>query len=292
MPLDVNLSQAIGEALRAAGDTTAIREIRSVSGGDINEAAQIQTEKERYFVKWHYKAPPRFFEAEADGLQRLTRSGLIRVPQAIAVDSAFLILQWIDSASGKSVQAAEVLGRQLAEQHSIRQLFYGLKTDNYIGRLPQPNARSDSWIDFYRTQRLGSQMIQAQANRLMPAHRSRKLEEVMANLDRWITETDCQPSLLHGDLWGGNWMQTASGEPVLIDPAVYYGDREADLAMTALFGGFPQRFYDAYREVFPVSSGYRERQPLYQLYYLLCHLNLFGESYGTQVDSILSRFAS
>jgi fructosamine-3-kinase len=110
---------------------------------------------------------------------------------------------------------------------------------------------------------------------------------VIGSLDRWIGEADCQPSLLHGDLWGGNWLVSAAGEPVLIDPAVYYGDREADLAMTRLFGGFPPAFYGAYEEVFPLASGHAEREPLYRLYYLLCHLNLFGESYGGSVDGIL-----
>jgi fructosamine-3-kinase len=124
----------------------------------------------------------------------------------------------------------------------------------------------------------------------LPAHRARLLDRLMSRLSEWIDESQCKPSLLHGDLWGGNWMVSAVGEPVLIDPAVYVGDREADLAMSALFGGFPPSFYAAYREVYPLAPGYEDRQPLYQLYYLLCHLNLFGEGYGGSVDNILRRY--
>ena len=298
MSLPETLINALRNPLREAGDDSPIRHATRVGGGDINQAARIETDRGRYFVKWHTAPQPGIFECEARGLGLLADAGAVRVPRVIGHGSvpgsrtAFLILEWIERAgAGKGGRAAERLGRELALLHRKRQATYGLDHDNYIGRLPQPNRTMDSWVEFYRTQRLGAQRDQAAAQGLLPPHRARLLDQVMESLERWIDESHCQPSLLHGDLWGGNWMVAANGEPVLIDPAVYYGDREADLAMTALFGGFPRSFYAAYAEVFPLAPGYNERQPLYQLYYLLCHLNLFGESYGGPVDSILRRYA-
>jgi fructosamine-3-kinase len=291
------LVAAIEHTLQDAGVPGNMRNIERIGGGDINQAARIETAERYYFVKWHDFTPPRFFECEADGLRLLQSSGAVRVPAVIAAGSiedsrtAFLILEWIERASGKPGQAAEMLGRQLAQLHRQRQPHYGLGTDNYIGRLPQPNTPTDSWIAFYRDKRLGAQRDLARKNGGMPPHREKLLDAVMNHLHRWIDESQCQPSLLHGDLWGGNWMVAASGEPVIIDPALYYGDREADLAMTALFGGFPPGFYAAYQEAYPLAPGHETRQPLYQLYYLLCHLNLFGETYGGSVDAALRQFS-
>lgn len=293
--LPPRLDDSVRATLREAGDPGPIQAVQHVGGGSINHAARIETPAGRYFLKWHDAPPPRFFACEAEGLARLRASGAVSVPAVVGhgqVDgsrTAYLVIAWVP-AGDRSGSAAETLGRQLAELHRARQGRYGLDRDNYIGRLPQPNAESDSWLDFYRTQRLGAQRDQARAQGLLPAGRAERLERLMARLDEWIDEAQCQPSLLHGDLWGGNWMVSADGQPVLIDPAVYAGDREADLAMTALFGGFPPAFYAAYEEVFPTAPGAADRQPLYQLYYLLCHLNLFGESYGGSVDAILRRY--
>lgn len=291
------LADAIAESLRAAVGDTAVDAFTHVGGGDINQAAMVEAGGRRYFVKWHHDPPPRFFACEAAGLEQLGASGDVRVPGVVGHGTvshghaSFLILEWIERGGADRQGAAERLGRGLARLHRLPQSRYGLDRDNYIGRLPQPNRETDSWIAFYRTQRLGAQRDQARANGLLPAGRAGRLDRLMARLDEWIDEKSCQPSLLHGDLWGGNWMVDADGNPVLIDPAVYVGDREADLAMTALFGGFPPSFYDAYAEEFPLAPGYRDRQPLYQLYYLLCHLNLFGESYGGSVDRVLRRYA-
>src|SRR5574341_668244 len=289
------LTAQLAGYLRAAGDPGPITGFRQVGGGDINQAARIETPEGRYFVKWHDNPPPRFFECEAAGLQLLHAAGTVRAPQVIGCGTvsgrrtAFLIMEWIETGL-RSHSAAEALGRGLARQHLQKQVEYGLDHNNYTGRLPQLNQPSDSWIAFYGERRLGAQRDLAAQNGHLPPQRARLLDALVGRLDRWIDERACQPSLLHGDLWGGNWMAAANGEPVVIDPAVYIGDREADLAMTALFGGFPTAFYNAYAEAFPLTDGYEERQPLYQLYYLLCHLNLFGERYGGSVDSILRRY--
>ncbi|GAB4477945.1 MAG: fructosamine kinase family protein [Anaerolineae bacterium] len=296
------LAAEVKRALAAAGDDTPLQRAFHVGGGDINHSARVETAQAAYFVKWHSAPPPRFFECEAAGLRLLAEVGVrragagFRVPQVIGSGAvpgeraAFLVLSWIEARGGKSAHAAETLGRGLALLHRQTAPRYGLDHDNYIGRLPQPNRESTSWVAFYRDQRLGAQRDLAARAGLLPERRARRLERLMARLDEWIDERLCRPSPLHGDLWGGNWLVDADGSPVLIDPAVYYGDREADLAMTALFGGFPAAFYDAYEEVYPLAPGHQQRQDLYKLYYLLCHLNLFGEGYGGSVDSILQRY--
>jgi fructosamine-3-kinase len=292
--LAASLQAAIRDTLREAGDPSPIRVSEVVGGGDINRAARVATGDGMYFVKWHTAPPPDFFKCEARGVSLIGENGSVRVPHVIGHGTvtgertAFLILEWIDQGS-KTEQAAEILGRRLAEMQRVRQPRYGLDYDNYVGSTPQPNTPSESWLEFFGTRRLGAQRdLAAQSGRL-PAQRARLLDRLLGSLERWIDDSACQPSLLHGDLWGGNWMASAAGEPVLIDPAVYMGDREAELAVTTLFGGFPRSFYAAYNEVFPVSPGHEEREPIYQLYHLLNHLNLFGEGYGGSVDGTLRR---
>ena len=298
MNIESDLTLAIQEALQSAGDNEAIREIAPVGGGDINEAARIETAESRYFVKWNAHPPAKMFEYEAHGLTLIAASKTAQVPQVIAYgtvrgkETAFLILEWIDRETTASEKAAEALGRQLGEMHRQPHPKYGLNENNYIGRLVQSNTPHQSWVEFYHTERLGTQRDLAARNGRLPAYRARLLDSLMDNLSCWINEDACSPSLLHGDLWGGNWMSATDGNPILIDPAAYCGDREIDLAMTTLFGGFPQRFYEAYNEVFPLQDAYKKREPLYQLYYLLCHLNLFGESYGGSVDSVLRRYVT
>lgn len=295
MSLPQPLTESIRRTLQDTGDDSPITRLTPIGGGDINLAAQVVTQRQTYCVKWHNSPPAGFFESEARGLARLAEAACIRVPRVIGwgavpdATTAYLILEWIERV-GKSDRSAEKLGRKLACQHLAKQPHYGLDHDNFIGRLPQPNHVSDSWLEFYRTQRLGVQRDLAMQQGRLPAHRAHLLDRLIETLDEWIDECSCQASLLHGDLWGGNWMTTTGDEPVIFDPAVYAGCREADLAMTTLFGRFPQDFYDAYREVFPFKAGYEERQPLYHLYSLLCHLNLFGEGYGSAIDDILRRY--
>jgi fructosamine-3-kinase len=270
-----------------------IRTITLVSGGDINAAARVETVEARYFVKWNTASPPRLFEAEARGLQLLTAANALRIPRVIALidQPPALVLEWIDAGANKQA-AAEALGRGLAQQHRSSASLYGLDHDNYIGSNPQPNTPARSWIEFYRDQRLGTQHDLAQRHGYLTADRARRLDQVMHHLEEWIDESAVAPALLHGDLWGGNTLIDAQGQPVLIDPAAYYGDREAEIAFTELFGGFSARFYAAYNEVWPLDRGYADRRDLYNLYHLLNHLNLFGEGYGPAVDAILRRYAA
>lgn len=184
----------------------------------------------------------------------------------------------------------EQFGIALAELHRHTAPTHGLEQDNFIGRLPQPNQPTASWIEFYRDQRIGYQMTIARQRGRLPARRESLLTRLLERLPDLLDDNTMLPSLLHGDLWGGNYLVDEQGQAVLIDPAVYYGHREMDLAMTELFGGFGGRFYEAYHATYPMDSGYAERRALYQLYYILVHLNLFGEHYGGQVDSIAAHY--
>lgn len=269
-----------------------IRAAQPVSGGDINAAWRIETaDGQACFVKSNPQPLPRLFEVEAHGLRLLAQAQALRVPRVIAVIDRppALVLEWIAPGANKSA-AAEALGRGLAQQHRSLGAAYGLDHDNYIGATPQINTPSTSWLEFFRDQRLGEQAQLAHARGHLPPDRARRLDRVRAKLDRWINPAASVPSLLHGDLWGGNYLIEASGQPVLIDPAVYYGDREAEIAFTELFGGFGARFYAAYNEAWPLDSGYAERRDLYNLYHLLNHLNLFGEGYDSAVEAILRQY--
>ena len=233
------------------------------------------------------------FEVEARGLNLLAAANALRIPRVIAVidQPPALVLEWIDLGSNKSA-AAEALGRGLAQQHRSSAPTYGLDHDNYIGSTPQRNTPARSWIEFYRDQRLGVQRDLAQHNGHLTPDRARRLDRVMDHLDRWIDEQ--QPLRLRcctAICGAATTLIDAQGQPVLIDPAVYYGDREAEIAFTELFGGFGARFYAAYNEAWPLDRGYADRRDLYNLYHLLNHLNLFGEGYGGSVDAILRRYA-
>ncbi|HZY43246.1 MAG TPA: fructosamine kinase family protein, partial [Anaerolineae bacterium] len=258
-----------------------LKAITPVSGGDINQAARIETDRAAYFVKWNLQPLPRMFEVEARGLQLLADARAVRIPQVIAVidEPPALVLEWIDQGHNKS-DAAEDLGRLLAQQHRSIGKTFGLDHDNTIGANLQFNQPTEAWIDFFREYRLGVQAALARESGHLPTDRARQLDWLMDHLDIWIDPKIVVPSLLHGDLWGGNYLIDAQGHPVLIDPAVYYGDREAEIAFTELFGGFGSRFYAAYNEAWPLDRGYADRRDLYNLYHLLNHLNLFGEAYG------------
>lgn len=296
MILPAGLHAAVANLIDASGDPSAIQRITPVSGGDINQAARIETLDRSYFLKYQSHPPAGMFEAEQRGLGLLAESaGMLQVPATFGCGNltdpsgSFLLLEWIEPGR-KSDRCAEALGQGLAELHRSQHPDYGLDHDNFIGRLAQPNGLSTSWGTFYAEKRLAVQRDLAARLHHLPAHRGARLNSLIARLPEWIDEASVKPSLLHGDFWGGNWMASAAGESVLIDPAVYYGDREIDLAMASLFGGFPDSFFQAYREAYPLAAGWEDRRSLYQLYYLLVHLNLFGETYGAPVDAILARY--
>lgn len=274
---------------------TPVEGVRPEYGGDINQAARIEAGGTPYFVKWHQNAPPQMFSAEAHGLRLLAEADAIRVPAVIAwgeaEDScpAFLLLEYIETGGRATWQTMEHFGAALAELHRHTAPRFGLDRDNFIGRLPQPNTPAQSWAAFYAEQRIGFQMALARRNGRLPPRREKLLTRLIERLPDLLDDEAIVPSLIHGDLWGGNYLVDAQGQAVLIDPAVCYAHREMDLAMSELFGGYPPRFYEAYFAAYP-APGYPERRALYQLYYILAHLNLFGESYGGRVDAIAAHY--
>jgi fructosamine-3-kinase len=269
-----------------------------VYGGDINQSARFMCGGIPYFVKWNTQAPPTMFPTEARGLHLLAEANEVRVPTVIAQGDAdgacpaFLALEWIETGGQRSGPRETMadFGAALAALHRHTADQHGLDRDNFIGRLPQPNTQSASWTAFYRDQRIGFQMELARRQGRLPKRREDLLTRLMDRLPEWLDDETMPPSLIHGDLWGGNYLIDSAGNAVLIDPAVCYGHREMDLAMSELFGGFSPRFYAAYFEAYP-APGYADRRALYQLYYILAHLNLFGESYGGRVDSIAAFYA-
>lgn len=273
----------------------AVRSMEPLAGGSINRVYKVELSTEDTFVfKWHAAPPPGFFSAEADGLRALSDAKALRIPQVYAVGNCGILLEWLPKGGRRGSElrnAGRELGEGLAKLHRTFGAAYGYCRDNFIGLLPQANARTQSWIDFYRDFRLRPQLQLAERLGYLHATRRRFAERLLERLSDFIDESAVRPSLLHGDLWAGNWLETSDG-PALIDPAVYYGDREVDLAMAHLFGGFPRSFFQAYAACFPLTPGHEERRPIYQLYYLLVHLNLFGEAYGPQVDRVLVRYGS
>ncbi len=280
-----------------------IHDAQRIGGGYVSAVARVSAGRERYVVKWLAEAPiiprgwPSPFAAEAYALEQLSAPNAVRVPHVIAQADAhddsppFILLEWIDETAHADRRAAgETLGQQLAALHRVTAPAYGWAQSNYIGLAPQLNTWTGSWTRFWAEQRLGAQMDLLQRAGRLVAQRAQRLERMIVRLPEWIDDGAVQPSLLHGDLWGGNWLITADNTPVLIDPAAYYGDREAELAMCHLFGGFPSHFFHAYDEAWPPALGRDERIPLYQLYHLLNHLLGFGESYGIQVDRVLRHY--
>ncbi|MDD5242283.1 MAG: fructosamine kinase family protein [Sulfuricella sp.] len=276
------ISAATGKAFLAKAG-------RPVGGGCINSAYLVEDGTRRLFVKTNRASNLAMFEAEAEGLREIAATRTVRVPAPIctgvALDSAFLVLEFFDL-HPRGEGRAEMLGRQLAEMHQVAGTQYGWHRNNTIGSTLQVNALADNWPEFWRDRRLGPQLALAASNGHNSA-RLRQAEHLMDRLDGFFAGYVPPPSLLHGDLWSGNHAYLHGGEPVIFDPAVYYGDRETDLAMTELFGGFPVAFYAAYREVLPLDPGYRVRKTLYKLYHVLNHLNLFGGGYSVQAERMI-----
>lgn len=287
MPDWIAITRQIGELSK---EKLALSATRPAAGGCINRAIVLDTDRRRYFVKYNAASRREMFAAEADGLRALQAAGAIRVPTpvctGVAGDAAFLALEYLQLASGgRAVE--EKLGRQLAALHRTTQPRFGWHRDNTIGATPQINTPAARWSEFFRDARLGFQLRLAADRGYRPVRDEG--ERLLAHLGWFLDGYDPPPSLLHGDLWSGNAAATTAGEPVIFDPAVYFGDREADLAMTELFGGFSSVFYDAYAEAWPLAPGYPVRRTLYNLYHVLNHLNLFGGGYLAQAQRMMAQ---
>jgi fructosamine-3-kinase len=286
MTLAAAVAEAIGVATGAPFAATALQPI---GGGDINQAFSMGSGTRRYFVKANRAERLPMLEAEADALHALAATYSVRVPQPLctgtAAERAFLVLEYLDlRGSGDAAR----LGAQLAALHRAPQARFGWAHDNWIGSTPQPNGWQHDWIAFWRDQRLGFQLRLAAQNGYGGALQ-RDGELLLARLDGFFDGYTPAPSLLHGDLWGGNHGYLADGTPAIFDPAVYVGDRECDLAMSELFGGFEPGFYAAYGEAWPLDAGYAVRKTLYNLYHILNHANLFGGSYAAQAHRMTAQ---
>jgi len=290
MPLSKAFIEHLQPVLSVANGTVIdIKEAKPVSGGDISLAFMLTTNHDRYFMKLNSQsAYPLMFERESKGLAAIRQTKTVAVPQTILhgvfEDYAFLILGWVETGL-KSSKALSTLGQQLAGMHRCTAPHHGFSHNNYMGSLPQSNTSHNNWSDFFINERL-QPMVQTALNRNMLTTRQAGLFEQLYNrLPQLFAEE--QPALLHGDLWGGNYLINTNGKPYLIDPAVSYGHREFDIAMTTLFGGFSADFYAAYDEAYPLAPDWQQRTALWNLYPLLLHLNLFGTSYLSQViDSV------
>jgi len=266
----------LGEAGIRPADATP----RPVGGGDISAAWHLDTESREVFLKTGPAAAIDMFTAEAEGLSEIASANAVRVPEVFAIgqtaDDAFLALEWL-SFERLGRRGEHLLGKQLAEMHRTVKDRFGWHRDNTIGLTPQHNNWSSDWVEFFREHRLAYQLRLA-ADNGFAGELQEQGNRLLERLPLFFEAYQPVPSLLHGDLWGGN-RACSDGAPVIFDPAVYYGDRETDLAMTRLFGGFGGSFYDAYETAWPLEPGSASRQNLYQLYHVLNHLNLFGSSY-------------
>jgi protein-ribulosamine 3-kinase len=273
----------------ATGVTAELQTVRTVGGGCINDAQHVRYGASEYFIKSNQAHRLDMFEAEAAGLAELRRCAALKVPAPVCAGGdahvAWLVLEYLPL-GGRGDAAA--LGAGLAALHRITRADFGWERDNTIGSTPQINTPAGDWVEFWRTRRLQYQLELAARN----GHGGQLQAQGETLLDCFqhlFDDYTPVPSLLHGDLWGGNQAYTRSGEPAIFDPAVYYGDRETDLAMTELFGGFGGAFYSAYADAWPLDAGYPVRKTLYNLYHILNHLNLFGGGYLGQAQGMLER---
>ncbi len=282
------------QALARCGDGTPMADCQMMGTGSGHRLMRVETERRLYGFKWNPRPAAGMFLAEAEGLRALAEAHSVRVPQVYAADQeengpGWILMEWIEIGRWGEMNW-EGLGEGLAKMHARGAKGYGFSGDNYLGAAPQRNAWNADWVRFFAEQRLGFQRDWAAQNGWLPLERARRLDWLIAHLGDFLGGVRRQPALLHGDLWGGNVLSARDGEAVLIDPAVYFGDRETDIAFTKLFGGFSVRFYQAYQSAQPLDPGFHERVDLYNLYHLLNHLNLFGEGYGGAVDAVLRRY--
>ena len=269
-----------------------ITAFRPVSGGDISSAYLLETQSQKFLLKVNSKSFAKYlFLAEQKGLQAIESTKTIAVPHVHLVDEwdgkAILLMDFVESRRPNAKDYTH-FGRDLANMHLVSNDQFGFSSDNFIGSLPQSNAFHTDWAEFYWNERILPQLEIAKKNTALDDAKIPSKESALKIFRQVFGEV--KPSLLHGDLWGGNYLISTDGTPFLIDPAVYYGHSMVDVAMSRLFGGFDAEFYDAYHEIIPKQTYYQEQIKLYQLYYLLVHLNLFGRSYRSSVVDILERY--
>ncbi len=282
--LERSLSDKTGTEVR-------ILDLQSVGGGCINDCYRVESSAGRFFLKVNSDTRfPGMFKAEAKGLELLGDHSEFAVPKPIIVESSgvqqFLLMEWLESGDA-GLDFDQQFGRKLAELHKASQSKFGLDHSNYIGSLSQSNTAHSTWAEFLWLERLLPQIKLASSSRLMTRAMISGFDLLENRLHSIYPEE--QPSLIHGDLWSGNYGISEDGNPMIFDPAVYYGHREMDLAMMKLFGGFSASIFESYHESFPLENGWNERIPIGQLYPLMVHVNLFGSSYCAQVERILSR---
>ena len=289
------LPDALRDTLESTLDIT-IDSVAAVGGGCIANACRIETDGAPLFLKYGDESVARTFPGEAAGLEALAAADSpLTVPSVVETAPpadgrpGFLVLDWVHSGR-KGRRFWETFGEGLAALHRHTAEAYGFEDDNFIGQSPQSNEWMDDWPTFFEEQRLGPQVRMAREHGRWRDSWDRPFETLVRRLPDLLPRSP-EASVLHGDLWKGNYMVTAVGEPAIIDPATYYGHREADLAMTELFGGYDDRFYDAYRSAWSVAPDYDTRREVYNLYHLLNHLNLFGGGYASSVEDTLRRFA-
>lgn len=290
----------------ATGKLFVMASKNAVGGGCINEAYKLNgKDGKSWFVKLNSasglkenglkenglaKSGLAMFEAEQKGLREMAITKTIRVPNPVCAgvteQKAYLVMEYVDLTSRST--DSKKLGQQLAAMHQITHSQFGWDIENTIGSTPQINTFESNWIEFWREHRLRFQ-LQLAARKSCGRHLQRKGNQLMDSFPAFFSAYQPRASLLHGDLWGGNCSGDSNGNPVIYDPAVYYGDHEADLAMTELFGGFGQTFYSAYAEIFPIDAGYPQRKVLYNLYHILNHYNLFGGGYAVQAESMIDQ---
>jgi protein-ribulosamine 3-kinase len=290
MPPWSDIERAIG---KATGASFTIESHAAAVGGCINQGHVVRGGGRAFFVKLNAADRADMFSAEAAGLREILKTGTVRAPEPVchgaSPAASWIVLEHLDLASADG-RAMRELGAGLARLHRVTSPRCGWDRDNTIGSTPQPNTPAQDWIAFWRERRLGYQLGLARSkgdSRLLD-----NAARLMEKLPAFFKGYRPAASLLHGDLWSGNAAMTALGEPVIYDPAVYYGDREADIAMTELFGGFTASFYEAYRSDYPLDAGYSARRTLYNLYHVLNHWNLFGGGYGAQAGRMVEELLS
>ena len=263
------------------GDGITIMDMQPVSGGCINNATKIITNYGNFFLKWNINASEKMFDTEVKGLELLRKSKTIYIPQLIAYDHNYLMMEFIEKEPPSNILWEE-FGRDLSELHKVSNINFGLDHNNFIGSLPQDNKQQPKWTDFFINHRIIPQLSMGDFS----SDILRDFDKVFLKIDALFPEEPS--SLLHGDLWNGNFI-FLNNKTALIDPAVYFGSREMDIAMSKLFGGLHDQFYSSYNENYPLSEGWQERIDICNLYPLLVHVNLFGGGYYSQLKTILNR---